>query len=98
MESPVVEGLIIFLVFGYLLKIFGELTMQDMIDDATQLKLNFVDIAILSIFILEITLKTLAFGKYYILDPWNLVDAIVVVASLILSLLQLLLSTYFKLL
>eukprot|EP00451_Oxyrrhis_marina_P038530 CAMPEP_0204369302 /NCGR_PEP_ID=MMETSP0469-20131031/44847_1 /ASSEMBLY_ACC=CAM_ASM_000384 /TAXON_ID=2969 /ORGANISM="Oxyrrhis marina" /LENGTH=643 /DNA_ID=CAMNT_0051359001 /DNA_START=44 /DNA_END=1975 /DNA_ORIENTATION=- len=90
MESTVVEWSIVFLVFAYALLVFAQISLGTDIQKEPTLKdiLDRVDFAILVIFLIEIFLKTIAFGKPYICDSWNMFDCFIVVVSMGLSILQ----------
>lgn len=50
--------------------------------------LEIVDFVILAIFLVEISVKFLAFGKPFICDPWNAFDAFIVLFSIGLAILE----------
>lgn len=49
------------------------------------------DVVILGLFCLEVMLKTFAFGKIYVSDPWNVVDMVVVGVCVIFTIVEVLL-------
>uniref|UniRef100_A0A0G4IBZ8 RING-type domain-containing protein n=1 Tax=Chromera velia CCMP2878 TaxID=1169474 RepID=A0A0G4IBZ8_9ALVE len=85
MNHIATEITIIVLVFGYLLLVFAILLFQEDFDEKTLFALNVVDLIILCLCSVEISLKTFAVGVRYIRDWWNILDAVIVLISLVLS-------------
>jgi len=86
LEKLYVEVVIISVVMLYAIVIFAQLIVSD--DEMSPEMLEFmttVDIVFLTIFMVEILIKLYAFGMTFVKDAYNLVDAVVVIASFILT-------------
>ena len=49
---------------------------------------EYIELSILGVFIVEIVLSCSAFGKYYILDWWNIFDILIIMLSVAFVLLE----------
>ena len=57
---------------------------------ATCCQIDIIDLVLCTIFFLEISLKSVAFGRSYYIDLINMVDGVVVVVSMCLSIISIL--------
>lgn len=88
LESPPVEMFIIFLVVSYAVLVCVQLVANEEIQSTERLPetLEVIDVIINFIFLLEISLKSAAFGQPYYSDPMNILDGFLVSLSMTLSL------------
>jgi cAMP-specific phosphodiesterase 4/calcium/calmodulin-dependent 3',5'-cyclic nucleotide phosphodiesterase len=95
MESAPMEIFIISIVCLYAMLVFIMLTFQNDLERADAENgtgiveaLVWVDMIVLFIFLVEITLKSVAFGAPYFTDPWNKFDGFIVLLSIGLAVLE----------
>jgi len=85
-ETKAFERFMMFIVMCYGLLAIGLLIVDDIIfQDTTNQSLFYlalVDVALLGIFVVEICLKTAAYGSAFILDTWVVFDTTVITAAL----------------
>mmetsp|Transcript_38736 Transcript_38736/g.101219 ORF Transcript_38736/g.101219 Transcript_38736/m.101219 type:complete len:714 (+) Transcript_38736:95-2236(+) len=99
MDSRLVDNLVMALVAAYFVLVFVQMVAVDSDGESNLTSeqseiLAIVDICILSFFLLEITLKIYAFGYLlYVNQPLLFLDAIIVVASMVVSVLDLVLGS-----
>jgi cAMP-specific phosphodiesterase 4/calcium/calmodulin-dependent 3',5'-cyclic nucleotide phosphodiesterase len=84
LESPFVELFIVFLVALYAFLVCLQLVLAAEVA-ANAALWDIIDLVLCTIFFVEISLKSIAFGKSYYIDPINMVDGVVVVVSMVLS-------------
>jgi hypothetical protein len=89
LESPAVELFVISLVCVYALLVCVMLVADEEIvaEPTLELALNVFDLMVNGIFVLEISLKSFAFGKPYYSDAFNVADVFLVVLSMALAIL-----------
>jgi hypothetical protein len=94
LESPPIEMFIIFLVISYAILVCVQLVANREIQATEGLPqiLEVIDVSVNFIFLLEITLKSVAFGQPYYSDPMNILDAFLVSLSMTLSLVTMILQ------
>lgn len=68
------------LLYTILIFVFFALDGTDIQEDHGDI-FYYIEIVILFIFSIEITLQTIALGKIYLCDPWNIFDLIIIILS-----------------
>jgi len=89
-EHPKVETCIILTVVGYAILVLIQLAFQEEIHANKNLKdiINVIDLCILGVFSIEISIKTIVFGWAYMWDIYQLFDALMVVLSIAMGILE----------
>lgn len=82
-HSPVIERFIIGLIFVNAITL-GMETSNDIMAKAGDIIIA-LDVAILSIFVIEISLRIMAHGRQFFKDPWSVFDFLVVAIALVPS-------------
>ena len=103
MLSKPIELTVIILIVVYALYVFVAIGIEGFIedDDKAVLALQIVELIILGLFLLEVSLKFIAFRKIYLCDIWNIFDIAVILISIVFVVLEILLkdsniSDFFK--
>lgn len=86
LESSIFEWFSMFLITLYTFFILFWLTVVDFFPTLTEETLSIIDTVFLTMFFIEIILKTFASNFGYLLDFFNAFDAVIVVTSEILNL------------
>ena len=92
MRSKPMDVLIIILIIIYTILVFLIFGIEDpYLKENPDLELSFyiIELTILGIFVVEIFLSTVAFGKLYYRDSWNIFDVLVIILSLAFVLMDL---------
>jgi len=85
-DHPVCEKVIIIMVFNYISLTFVQLVVFDVVTSQQMHALDVIDLTLCCIFILKVSLKAFAFGRFYFLEPLNAVDILCVLLAFFLSL------------
>jgi len=86
LESSIFEAFSLFLISLYTIFILFWLTLADFFPMLTEEMLSLIDSVFLTLFFVEIVLKSFASNLGYLLDFFNAFDAVIVLASEILNL------------
>lgn len=87
MTSIPMEVFIVFVVILFTILVITEISIDEDTRTEFEFELWLADLVILSVMGVEILLKLFAFGTSFLKNKWNLFDAIVVLASIVLNLL-----------
>ena len=103
MLSKPIELTVIILIIVYALYVFVAIGIEGFIEDDEKavLSLQIVELIILGLFLLEVSLKFIAFRKIYLCDIWNIFDIAVILVSIVFVVLEIILkdsniSDFFK--
>ena len=103
MLSKPIELTVIILIVVYALYVFVAIGIEGFIEDDEKavLSLQIVELIILGFFLLEVSLKFVAFRRIYLCDIWNIFDITVILISIVFVVLEILLkdsniSDFFK--
>lgn len=85
LSSRTMSNVILWLILSYTVLIFFRIAYDDMIDDEERIIVVSLELVFLSLFLIEICLRIVAFGLRFLKNFWSMFDILIVLLCIILA-------------